>query len=134
MPDKTSCFYTGHDCPVGFTGHCNLKRNHDLLLPLLNVSIHCHNPKWMCTMGVEPMTSNFMSDALTTNTTCKQQALMHKRPPVTFTCHMRATKFNVAWWLLTTLGRCACLRPACQLMSPEDAFQKASTVCMWCQW
>jgi hypothetical protein len=58
---------------------------------------------------------------------------MHKRPPVTFTCHMRATKFDVACWLLTTLGRWAWWRPACQLMSPEDAFQKASTVCMWCE-
>jgi hypothetical protein len=56
------------------------------------------------------------------DTTCKWQALMHKRPPVTFTCHMRATEFDVTQWLLTALGRRAWLRPACQLMSPEDAF------------
>jgi hypothetical protein len=58
---------------------------------------------------------------------------MNKRPPVTFTCHMRATKFDFARWLLTTLGCCAWSQPTCQLMSPEDAFQKASTVCMWCE-
>jgi hypothetical protein len=88
----------------------------------------------MSDVGVEPKTSCTVRVKLTTSnyTTCKQQALMHKRPPVTFTCHMRATEFNVARWLLTTLGRCAWLRPACQLMSPEDAFQKVPTVCVWC--
>ncbi|PLW49312.1 hypothetical protein PCASD_02647 [Puccinia coronata f. sp. avenae] len=62
------------------------------------------------------------------HTTCKQQALMQKRPPVTFTCHMCATELDVSRWSLTTLGRHAWLQPACQLMSPEDAFQKASTI------
>jgi hypothetical protein len=57
-----------------------------------------------------------LSPGTISHTTCKRQALMHKRPPVTFTCHMCATKFDVARWWLTTLGRCARLRPACQLM------------------
>jgi hypothetical protein len=65
---------------------------------------------------------------VTSHTTCKRQALVHKRPPVTFTCHMRATEFDIARWSLTTLGRRARSRLACQLMSPEKSDHRLHVV------